>query len=61
MMSSLQAAMSRDSPSVERCRTKASFESGGLLRDVDGTESEVVRLAVGRRNVVNVVGIDLDR
>jgi hypothetical protein len=61
MMSSLHAAINSDSARVERWRIKASFESGGLLRDRDGTVREVVREAVGRRKVVRVVGMDFER
>jgi hypothetical protein len=59
MMSSLHAAMRSVSARVERCGMRASLASGGV-RAEDGAR-EVVREAVGRRKVVRVVGMDLER
>ena len=59
MMSSLHAAMRSERERVERCGMSASLASGGV-RAEDGAR-ELVSDAVGRRNVVRVVGIDLER
>ena len=50
--------MRRDSARVDRCGRRESLESGGESEVVG---SKVVEEAVGRRNVVRVAGIDLER
>ena len=61
MISNLHAAINKDSASVERCGTRDNFESGALLRVDVGTMRDVVRVAVGGRKVVRVIGMDLER
>jgi hypothetical protein len=61
MMSSLAAAMRRESESWEREGMRESFESGAerRLAGVKGTVG--ARVAVGSRKEVRILGTDFDR